>query len=129
MVRFTNFPWFFTNCVFKSHWGQYNFSSTYFMNLIHSIISLKFPTFPKIGNYCGAISTLTIVKFSFSEKATKIWKNLQLVLTLLNQNNCFVKTSGRFFQILWPSYNVLTLKNNWIYFSSVCISLFLNFFV
>ena len=34
---------------------------------------------------------------SFSEKATKIWKNLPLVLTLLSKNNGFVKTSGRFF--------------------------------
>ena len=50
------------------------------------------------------------LKFSFSEKTTKIWKNLPLVLTLLSKNNCFVKTGGRFFQILWPSHNVWTLK-------------------
>ena len=49
------------------------------------------------------------VKFSFSEKATKNWKNLPFVLTLLSKNSCFVKTGGRFFQILWPSHNVLTL--------------------
>ena len=50
-----------------------------------------------------AINSLTDshqVKFSFSEKAKKIWKNLPLVLTLLSKNSCFVKTGGRFFQIL-----------------------------
>jgi hypothetical protein len=46
---------------------------------------------------------------SFSKKATKICKNLPLVLTLLIKNSCFIKTGGRFFQILWPSHNVLTL--------------------
>ena len=51
-----------------------------------------------------------VLKFSFSEKATKIWKNLPLVLTLLSKNSCCVKTRGRFFQILWPSHNVSTLK-------------------
>ena len=50
------------------------------------------------------------IKFSFSEKATKIWKNLPLVLTLLSKNNCFVKTSGRSFQIFRPSHNVWTLN-------------------
>ena len=39
----------------------------------------------------------TIVKSSFSEKATKIWKNLPLILTLLSKN---VTTGGRFFFIL-----------------------------
>jgi hypothetical protein len=34
-------------------------------------------------------------------------------LTLLSKNSCFVKTGGRFFQILWPSYNVLTLPCRW----------------
>ena len=52
----------------------------------------------------------SFLKFSFSEKATKIWKNLPLVLTLLSKNNCFVKTGGRFFQILWPSHNIWTLN-------------------
>ena len=41
----------------------------------------------------------TKVKSSFFEKATKIWKNLPVVLTPLSKNSCFVKTSGRFFQI------------------------------
>ena len=50
-----------------------------------------------------------VLKFSFSEKATKIRKNLPLVLKLLSRNSCFVKTGGRFFQILWPSHNVLTV--------------------
>ena len=30
-------------------------------------------------------------------------------MTLLSKNSCFVKTSGSFFPILWPSHNVLTL--------------------
>ena len=30
-------------------------------------------------------------------------------MTLLSKNNCFVKTGGRFFQILWLSHNVWTL--------------------
>ena len=29
----------------------------------------------------------------------RLWKNLPLVLMLLSKNSCFVKTSGRFFQI------------------------------
>ena len=39
-----------------------------------------------------------VVKSSFSKKATKIWKNIQLVLTLLSKNNCFVKIGRRFFK-------------------------------
>ena len=46
----------------------------------------------------------------FLRRPQKFEKNLLLVLTLLSKNSCFVKTGGRFFQILWPSYNVLTLK-------------------
>ena len=46
-----------------------------------------------------------VLKSSLSEKATKVLKKFTLVLTLLS----FVKTGGRFFQILWPSHNVLTL--------------------
>ena len=53
---------------------------------------------------------ITVLKFSFSEKATKIWKNLPLVLTLLSKNNCFVKTGWRSFQILWLPHNIWTLK-------------------
>ena len=53
-----------------------------------------------------------LLKSSFSEKVTKIWKNLPLVLMLLSKNNCFVKTGGRCFQILWPSHNVGTLNIN-----------------
>ena len=46
---------------------------------------------------------------SFSEKATKLRKNLPLVLMLLSKNSCFVKSGGRLVQILWPSNNFLTL--------------------
>ena len=38
------------------------------------------------------------LKFSFSEKDTKIWKNIPLVLTVLSKNKCFVKTGERFFK-------------------------------
>ena len=59
-----------------------------------------------------------MIKFSFSEKATKTWKNLPFVLTLLSKTSCFVKKGGRsFFQILWPSHNVLTLTTA-IFFSA-----------
>ena len=51
-------------------------------------------------------------KFLFSEKATKIWKNLPLVLRLLSKYSCFVKTGLRFFQVFWPSHHVLTLKKS-----------------
>ena len=36
-------------------------------------------------------------------------------MTLLSKNSCFVKTGGRFFQILWSSHNILTLpaEINW----------------
>ena len=37
----------------------------------------------------------SMLKSSFSEKATKIWKNFPLVLTLLSKDSCFIK-------ILWP---------------------------
>ena len=57
-------------------------------------------------------SNYHVVKFSFPEKATKIWRKIPLVLTLLSKNSCFVKTGERFFQILWPSQNVLTLPDN-----------------
>ena len=40
-----------------------------------------------------------LLKFSLSEKATKIWKNIPLVLTLLSKKICFVITSERFFPI------------------------------
>ena len=53
------------------------------------------------------------IKFSFSEKTTKIWKNLPLVLIVLSKN-CFVKTGGKFFQIFWPSHNIWTLKEHWM---------------
>ena len=36
--------------------------------------------------------------------------NLPLVLTLLSINNCFFKTDGRFFQILWSSHYIWTLQ-------------------
>ena len=49
------------------------------------------------------------VKSRFSEKATKLGKNLALVMTPMSENNCFVETGGRFFQISWPSHNVVTL--------------------
>ena len=50
------------------------------------------------------------VKVKFFWKSHKIWKNPPLVLMLLSKNNCFDKTGGSFFQILWPSHNVWTTK-------------------
>ena len=51
------------------------------------------------GRYSGRISVKILEVFNscFSEKATKIWKNLPLVLTLLSRSSCFVKADGRFF--------------------------------
>ena len=45
----------------------------------------------------------------FSENPQKNQKNLPIVLMLLSKNSCIVKTGGNFYQILWPSHNVLTL--------------------
>ena len=60
-----------------------------------------FMSFRKITQKC-----FVLLKFSFSEKGTKNWKNLPLVLMVLSKYRCFV--SGRFFPILWPFHNVLT---------------------
>ena len=51
----------------------------------------------------------SLLKFSFSEKAIKLLKNLPLVLTLLSKTMFFFKTGGRFFHILWPFHNIWTL--------------------
>ena len=84
---------------------------TYFSESLY-ILTLKFWN-SRLGIFETVVILVIIdmaqLKFSFSEKGTKIWKNLPLVLTLLSKNSCFVKTSGRFFPILWPSHNVLTL--------------------
>ena len=53
---------------------------------------------------------LLLVKSSFSEKATKIRKNIPLVMTQLSKNSSSVKTGGSFFEILCPPHNILTLK-------------------
>ena len=53
---------------------------------------------------CFLISSL--LKFRFSEKATKIWKNLPLVLTLLSK----LQNKREIFSNLWPSHNILTLS-------------------
>ena len=45
----------------------------------------------------------SLLKSSFSEKSIKIWNNI--LLTLLSKNNCFVKRSGRFFQIFCQNEN------------------------
>ena len=78
--------------------------SLFFQETHSNRLPVDFPKIRPSGTF--------LLKSSFSEKATKIRKNLPLVLTLLSsKNNCFVKTSGRFFQILWPSHNVLTLSS------------------
>ena len=48
------------------------------------------------------------LKFRFSEKATKITKKSPIVLTLLSKCQ---KNWEIFFQILWPSHDVLILKD------------------
>ena len=49
-----------------------------------------------------------ILKFRFSEKATKIWRNLPLGFDIMWVK---VKTQwGNFFQIMWPPHNILTLQ-------------------
>ena len=68
---------------------------------------------------CHLCCNSSRLKSSFSEKSTKIWKNLPLVLTVLSKNSCSVKKGGWFFQILWPSHNVLTL--------SCCLTLRITF--
>ena len=52
-----------------------------------------------------SFSELPAVKFSFSEKVTKIWKNLPLALMLLSKNNCFGATTKN----SRPSYFVTPL--------------------
>ena len=79
-----------------------------------SLNYLFFCNLTTLNNNVDFGATITVLmylrlKSSFSEKATKIWKNLPLVLTLLSKNSCVVKTSGIFFQILWPSHNISTL--------------------
>ena len=51
------------------------------------------------------------VKFSFYEKATKIWKNLHLFWHYWVNTAVLSKQVEDFFQILWPSHNILTLWN------------------
>ena len=51
------------------------------------------------------------IKVQLFWEGHKNLKNLPLVLTLLSKNSCLVKTGGRYFPILWPSHNVLTLLN------------------
>ena len=46
----------------------------------------------------------------FYEGHKNLKKKVPLFFTLLSRNSCFVKTGGRFFQILWPSHNVSTLR-------------------
>ena len=54
---------------------------------------------------------LSWLKFRFSEKPTKIWKKSHLFWGYWVN----VKTSGRFFQTLWPSHNVLPLIFNFAF--------------
>ena len=51
------------------------------------------------------LQKMLLLKSSFSEKATKIWKNLPLVLMLLSKTAVLSKRMGDFFQILWSSHN------------------------
>ena len=53
--------------------------------------------------------TVSYLKFRYSEKATKICKNLPLFLMLLSN----LKESGRFLHILWPYHNIWTLLDTY----------------
>ena len=78
---------FFTACRYLDSYLQLHNWSEYFHL---TIFLLQFTQF-----MCNV--WIWVWKSSFSEKATKIWKNIPLVLTLLSKNSCFVKTGGRFF--------------------------------
>ena len=52
----------------------------------------------------------SMVKSSFSKKATKIWKKFPLVLTILSKDSCFVKSGGRFFQNV--AFSFLNARTN-----------------
>ena len=43
-----------------------------------------------------------MIKFIYSEKATKFWENLPLCFDI----EVISKKVGDFFQILWPSHNI-----------------------
>ena len=62
-----------------------------------------------------------IIKFIYSEKFPKIWKNLQLLLTLLS-TYVITKKCDIFFNFLWPSQNIWTLL-----FQGVLVSLQCNY--
>ena len=54
------------------------------------------------GNPNKNVRTINVLKFRYCEKATKIWKNLPIYLTLFSK----FKKIGRFFQIFvaFPEY-------------------------
>ena len=52
--------------------------------------------------------TFLVLKFIYSEKATKIWNNLPLWRYWV-KTTVMSKQVGDFFQILWPSHNIWTL--------------------
>ena len=67
--------------------------------------SLRFPKLPPLDvtsfDLAIPLQSFGSVKFRYSEKATKIWKNSPL---------CFDVSKKRgVFQILWPSHNIWTL--------------------
>ena len=72
------------------------------MNLVsqaYSSISLaEFSTYVGLGELEAGELASQQVKFCFYEKATKIWKNIQLVLTLLSKKTV-VKKSMEFYCI------------------------------
>ena len=59
-----------------------------------------------LGIYRTKINSSCKHSQAFLKRPQKLKKNLPLALI---KNSCFVKTSGSFFQILWPSLNVLTI--------------------
>ena len=74
-------------CPFLVHnWAS---SRSWWVSAVEVLINIGF----KFHSYWS------FLKFSFSEKVTKIWKNLPLVLTLLSRNSCFVKEVADFFKL------------------------------
>jgi hypothetical protein len=67
------------------------------VTLLCPFVTISFSCEPASSFYPSCV-----LKFRYSEKATKIWKNLALCFDIIMQ---FQKKVGDFLKILWPSYN------------------------
>ena len=59
------------------------------------------------GDFSKYVTLIAMVKFRYSEKATRFEKIFHLKFDVTQQRQIL---SGRFFRILWPSQNIQTLK-------------------